>query len=143
MEIVVWEATWNDTVVAEAAHLTRMNGRQFFPTGSVRWELLRDAGARPGPRGLGRETAFDVVVNDRIAHHGAWCYGDPVPDRLNIKNLVTFGPDIAVAPVRRPAPVRASGSWRAALSRVLRGAPAPSPSVTMHPGPLSPRIRSE
>jgi hypothetical protein len=54
MEIVVWEATWNDTVVAEAAHLTRMSGREFFPTGSVRWDLLRDAGTRPGPRGWDR-----------------------------------------------------------------------------------------
>jgi len=30
-----------------------------------------------------------------------------------------FGPDIAVSPVRRPAPVRLPASWRAVISTVL------------------------
>jgi uncharacterized protein (DUF427 family) len=102
-----------------------MSGREFFPAGSVRWDLLREAGVRPGPRGMGPETTFDVVVDNRVARHGAWCYGDPAPDLLNIKNLITFGLD-SVVPVRHAAPLRPPERWRAALCRVLRGAPATS-----------------
>jgi uncharacterized protein (DUF427 family) len=125
-EIAVWEALWNDTVVAEAAHLTRMNGRQFFPVRSVRWDLLREVGNRPGPRGLGPETTFDVVVDDLVAHHGARCYRDPALDLLNIKNLVTFSHDVVVLPVRRPAPTRARRLRRAAWLKVLPARPSGS-----------------
>jgi uncharacterized protein (DUF427 family) len=123
-QIVVWEAVWNDTVVAEARHLTRMNGRQFFPLRSVHWDLLREAGNRPGPSSLGPETTFDVVVDNLVAHHGARCYRDPALDLLNIKNLVTFGPDVVVRPVRRPAPIRARGRWHGALSKMFPARPA-------------------
>ena len=122
----MWEAVWDDTVIAEAAHLTQVSGRRFFPAGSARWDLLRQAGGRPGRRGLGPETTFDVVVDNRVAHHGAWCYADPAPDLLNIKNLITFGPDIAVARVRRPAPVRQPASWRAAISTFFSRQHAPA-----------------
>lgn len=117
----MWEAVWNDTVVAAAAHVTRLGGQKFFPTGSVRWDLVREAAIRPGPRRLGPETAFDVVGHDRVAHHGAWCYRDPAPEFLNIKNLITFGPDVAVLPAKRPAPVRRPRRWWTALFKSFAG----------------------
>ena len=62
---------------------------------------MRQAGSRPGTRGLGPETTFDVVVDNRVAYHGAWCFADPAPDLLNIENLTTF------ARLRSGAPIRA------------------------------------
>ena len=109
----MWEAVWNNTVVAEARHLTLLSGREFFPSASVRWDLLRRSGHRPELGGLGPETTFDIVVNDRVAQRGAWCYANPARDLLNIKNLVTFGHEIRVRSVRRPAPINRFARLRA------------------------------
>jgi uncharacterized protein (DUF427 family) len=125
-EKVVWEARWNDIVVAEAAHLTRASGREFFWPAAVRWELLRPAGTRPGPRRWGPATTFDLVVDDRIVHDSARRYRNPAPDLLNIKDLVTFSPNVAVAAVRRPAPIRGPSRWRTALRRHHRAGPPPT-----------------
>ena len=114
------DAAWNGSVVGEPAHRTRLRGRQFLPVASVHRDLSRKTGNRPDPTGSGPETTFDVVVDQVLAHHGAWCHGCPRPDLLNIKDLVTFSPDNIVVPLRRPAPIRTPRSWRAALSKVLR-----------------------
>ena len=126
----MWEAQWNGTTVAEAVHLTRVSGRELFPVTSVRSELLRETGIRPGPPGFGPETTFDVVVDGRVARHGARCYRDPTPDHLNIKNLISFSPDVAIVPVTRPAPTRAARRWGTALFEALSARPVRSVART-------------
>jgi len=114
-EVTVRRAVWRGTVLAEAAHLTVVSGRRYFPARSVRWDLMREAGVSPGPRELGAATVFDIVVDGVVGHGGAWCYQEPALDLLNVKNLVTFGADVEVVTATRPAAVRSPSRWLGAL----------------------------
>lgn len=89
-------ATWNDTVIAEAAATTRVDGYEYFPPESVDWSHLEPISHVSACPRKGVATYYDVVDGDRRLPAAAWTYADPNPAATHIKGHVGFWRGVTV-----------------------------------------------
>lgn len=104
----MFKAIWNGVELASGTDVIQVEGRLYFPPGSVRCELLRAAPDRSVCEWKGGEaTYFDLVVGGEINRAAAWTYPllsgnvEPIAGRIAFwKDVVVGwqGPDPAPIP---------------------------------------------
>ena len=108
------KAIWNGVTLAESDSVAHVEGNAYFPTGSIKWDYLKDSDA-PNTfchwKGFARY--MDVVVDGEELAGAAWKYDEPYEESLLIKDHVAFwkGVDVTGGPEGRGL-VEASPSQR-------------------------------
>lgn len=74
------KATWNDTVIAEAAKedLIRIEGNWYFPPDSLNREHFAPSDHRTVCFWKGEASYYDIVVDGQTNAFGAWYYPEPL-----------------------------------------------------------------
>ena len=83
-------AIWHGTVVAESYSAVSLEGDTYFPSWSVRTELLRDSDAEPTKTWKGEARWFDLVLDGEVHRAAAWTLEDPTEDAEHIRDHVAF-----------------------------------------------------
>ena len=83
-------ATWNGTVIAESDQTVVVEGNHYFPSDSVKWELLKDSDKRTICPWKGQANYWSVDAAGRPGEDVAWSYPDPSVAARQIKGHVAF-----------------------------------------------------
>lgn len=87
---------WNGTVVAESADTVVVEGNQYFPPESLRWEFFTASRSRSLCWWKGLASYYTIVAGGLFRPDGAWCYRRTSPLARRIKGRVAFAPDVEV-----------------------------------------------
>ncbi len=93
-----YRATWNGAVLAESEETVVVEGNQYFPLNDVLIEHLRVSASHTICGWKGEASYYDVVVDGKVNHDGAWYYTDPSPAAAHIKGRVAFWHGVKVEP---------------------------------------------
>ena len=96
----MWEAVWNDQVVAQSDKTQVVEGNQYFPMESVNTELLTDSAKITRCPWKGEASYFNVVVDGQINQDAAWVYLEPKEAASEIAGHVAFWRGVEVREVR-------------------------------------------
>jgi len=114
------QAIWNGTVIADSEATSVVEGNHYFPTDSVRWELLKEIDRQTICHWKGTANYYDIVVAGRTNRAAVWQYRNPSPAANNIKGHVAFGGGVKMK--RTPTESRhAASSAPGLLRRLLSG----------------------
>jgi len=94
-----YQATWNDTVLAESANTVVVEGNQYFPLADVRQEYVRPSDSHTTCQWKGVASYYDVVVDDKVNRDAAWYYPNPSPAAEPITGRVAFWHGVKVEAV--------------------------------------------
>ncbi|MBW3602994.1 MAG: DUF427 domain-containing protein [Actinobacteria bacterium] len=83
-------ARWHGVVLAESSETIRVEGNDYFPPESVRWECLVDSPTTSMCFWKGRARYLSVAVDDEVLSDAAWYYPRPWPLARRIANRVAF-----------------------------------------------------
>jgi len=91
-------AYWNGQKIAESAETIVVEGNHYFPSSSVRRELLQASPATSQCPWKGQASYYSLVVDGKTNENAAWTYEDPSMAAANIKDYFAFwkGVDIKV-----------------------------------------------
>ncbi len=86
------KATWNDTVMAEAAErqVQIVEGNVYFPPDTVNREYLRASKTQTVCPWKGTASYYDVAVNGQVNRDAAWYYPQPKDAAKQIAGHVAF-----------------------------------------------------
>lgn len=90
-------ATWNGTVIARSDDTVMVEGNHYFPSSSVRTELLEPTDHSTHCPWKGEASYYDVVVDGERSPNAAWYYPAPKDAAAEIKDHVAFYPVITVS----------------------------------------------
>lgn len=96
----MWEAVWNDQVVAQSDKTQVVEGNQYFPMESVNTEFLTDSAKITRCPWKGEASYFNVVVDGQINQDAAWVYLEPKEAASEIAGHVAFWRGVEVREVR-------------------------------------------
>ena len=96
----MWEAVWNDQVVAQSDKTQVVEGNQYFPMESVTTEFLTDSAKITRCPWKGEASYFNVVVDGQINQDAAWVYLEPKEAASEIAGHVAFWRGVEVREVR-------------------------------------------
>ena len=85
-----YRAIADDTVVAESADTTRLEGNLYFPPESIDWSRLEKSEQTSMCFWKGVATYYDVVTDGHRLPAAAWTYETPSPAAESIKDHVAF-----------------------------------------------------
>lgn len=81
------------TVIGESSDVLIVGREHYFPSNSVKLELLeRNSGVLHCPD-KGYATCYDVRVGGHVTHNGAWEYLHPYPQSSDLKGRIGFRAD--------------------------------------------------
>ena len=83
-------ATWNGTVIAESDQTVVVEGNHYFPSDSVKWELLKDSDKRTICPWKGQAHYWSVNPGERNGEDVAWSYPEPSTAARQITGHVAF-----------------------------------------------------
>ena len=83
-------ATVDGVVVAESDETIRVEGNDYFPPMSVRWEHFAKVDRHTVCPWKGVASYYDVTVGDRQENSAAWTYHEPSEAAERLKNYVAF-----------------------------------------------------
>ena len=89
-------ATWNGAVLAESDRTVVVEGNQYFPPDSVRWEHLRPSSTHTLCAWKGTASYHDVEVDGQRNSDAAWYYADPKTAAAQIKGYIAFWKGVQV-----------------------------------------------
>ena len=95
----MWEAVWNDQVVAQSDKTQVVEGNQYFPMESVNTEFLTDSARITRCPWKGEASYFNVVVDGQINQDAAWVYLEPKEAASQIAGHVAFWRGVEVREV--------------------------------------------
>ncbi len=84
------KATWNGTVIAEAADTVVVEGNHYFPADSLRREFFAPSNHTSTCSWKGEASYYHVVVDGQRNNDAAWYYAAPKPDAARIAGRVAF-----------------------------------------------------
>jgi uncharacterized protein (DUF427 family) len=90
------KAYWNGAVLADSEETIVLEGRHYFPPGSVRREYLQESQTRTRDPDKGEARYFHVTVGGRLNADAAWTYRKPKPAARHVKDYVAFWHDVEV-----------------------------------------------
>ncbi|MFH1330815.1 MAG: DUF427 domain-containing protein [Actinomycetota bacterium] len=91
-------AAWGDATLAESPSTTLVDGREYFPPGTVEWDRLVPSDQTSVCPWKGVATYFDVVDGDRRLPAAAWSYQSPTRAAAAIAGHVAFWRGVDVGP---------------------------------------------
>ncbi len=91
-------ATWNDTVLSEAASSDTelVEGNIYFPPESVNKQYFRPSDTHTVCPWKGTASYYDVVIDGKVNKDAAWYYPEPKDAAANIKDHVAFWHGVTV-----------------------------------------------
>lgn len=92
----MWQAVWNDQIIAQSDKIQEVEGNQYFPMESVNRELLTDSAKLTRCSWKGEASYFNIVVNGDVNADAVWVYLDPKEAASEIANHVAFGRGVEV-----------------------------------------------
>ncbi len=90
-------ATWNGTVIAESSSTEVVEGRHYFPAGSLRMDHFQPASKTTVCGWKGTANYYDITVDGETNAEAAWYYADPKPEAAKIKGYVAFWKGVQVS----------------------------------------------
>jgi len=96
MELVMTQAIWNGTVIADCEATSVVEGNHYFPADSVRWELLEENDRQTICHWKGTASYYALVVDGKANRGAVWQYRTPSSAATNIKGHVAFGGGVKV-----------------------------------------------
>lgn len=84
------KAYWNGRLIAESDETIVLEGRHYFPPGSVREEYLQASLTRTTCPRKGRATFYHLAVEGDLSADAAWSYPRPKAAARHIKDYVAF-----------------------------------------------------
>lgn len=96
-------AVWKGVVLAESAETIKLEGRHYFPPGSLRREHLRESDRRTTCPWKGVTSYFDVVAEDGVNEAAAWTYRKPSKAAASIRDHVAFWKGVRIEPLEDEA----------------------------------------
>lgn len=95
----MWQAVWNDQIIAQSDKTQEVEGNQYFPMESVNRELLTDSAKLTRCSWKGEASYFNIVVNGDVNPDAVWVYLDPKEAASEIANHVAFGRGVEVTEI--------------------------------------------
>jgi uncharacterized protein (DUF427 family) len=92
------KATWNGTVLAEAAPeaVRVVEGNVYFPPSAIRGEHLRPSETHTVCGWKGTASYYDVVVDGQVNPDAAWYYPETKPAAKEVEGFVAFWHGVSV-----------------------------------------------
>lgn len=90
-------AHWNGHVIAESDATIIVEGNHYFPPSAVDLEHLVPTDTHTMCAWKGTASYFDVVVDGQRNSSAAWCYPNPTPAALEIKDHIAFWRGVQVS----------------------------------------------
>jgi uncharacterized protein (DUF427 family) len=84
------QAIWGETIIAESEITQKVDGYEYFPPETVRWELLAESSATSVCHWKGQANYFDVVVAEDRLTQAAWVYRHPSPAADHLRGHIAF-----------------------------------------------------
>ena len=82
--------SWNGTTIANANATEDVEGNNYFPRSSVKWEHLQKSSTPYTCPWKGVCTYYDLAVGGETLKDAAWSYEDPKPAASHIAGHVAF-----------------------------------------------------
>jgi uncharacterized protein (DUF427 family) len=86
----MWQAVWNNQVIAESDNTQVVEGNQYFPFDSVNNEFLSESAQTSTCPWKGEANYFNIVVNGETNPDAAWIYKTPKERAAQIAGHVAF-----------------------------------------------------
>jgi uncharacterized protein (DUF427 family) len=84
------KASWDGAVLAESNQTIALEGNQYSPPDSIKWEYRKPSDTHTVCPWKGTASIEDVVVNGKRNADAAWYYPAPSPAAKEIKDYVGF-----------------------------------------------------
>ena len=95
----MWQAVWNDRVIAESNNTQEVEGNQYFPKEDVNQDLLTDSAKLTRCPWKGEASYFHIVVDGEVNQDAAWVYLDPKEAASEIAGHIAFWRGVEVREV--------------------------------------------
>lgn len=94
------KALLNGTVIAESDDTVVVEGNHYFPTASVRPDVLVPSDLHTTCHWKGVASYYSVEVDGARSQDGAWYYPDPKPEAEHVRGRIAFwkGVQVVVEP---------------------------------------------
>lgn len=91
-------ATWNNTVIAEAAagDMVTVEGNLYFPISAVRADCIRPSNHTSICQWKGTASYYDVIAGGAVNANAAWYYPSPKDAAKEIAGRVAFWKGVVV-----------------------------------------------
>jgi uncharacterized protein (DUF427 family) len=83
-------AIWNGEVIAESDDTVVVEGNHYFPTDSVRRELLEPSDSHTRCFWKGVASYYSINAGGKVNRDAAWYYPDPSPAASMVKDRIAF-----------------------------------------------------
>jgi uncharacterized protein (DUF427 family) len=90
------KAVLNGTTIAESAETVEVEGNQYFPPDSVKWDLFTETEHTTVCGWKGTASYYSVSAGESTLDNVAWTYHDPKDAASEIKDYVAFYPQVSV-----------------------------------------------
>lgn len=92
------KAIWNNAVLAESDDTIVVEGNHYFPPESINPAYFSQNDMHTTCPWKGRASYYDIVVDGKKNHGGAWYYPNASPAAKKIENYVAFWRGVRVEP---------------------------------------------
>jgi uncharacterized protein (DUF427 family) len=86
----MWQAVWNNQVIAKSDNTVVVEGNQYFPMESVNQEFLVPSEMTSSCPWKGDANYFDLVVDGETNKDAVWIYKNPKERATQIAGHVAF-----------------------------------------------------
>ncbi len=84
------KAYWNGAIIADSDETIVVEGRHYFPPGSVHREYLQRSQTRTTRPGKGEAIFYHLTVDGDLNADAAWSFHRPAAAARHIKDYVAF-----------------------------------------------------
>lgn len=93
------KAIWNDATIAESDDTVIVEGNHYFPSDSVRRELLTPSRTHTTCPWKGEASYYSVLVDGQTNLDAAWYYPAPKDAAAQIKDRIAFWRGVQVTEI--------------------------------------------
>ena len=83
-------ARWNGVTLAESDETVVVDGKHYFPPGTVRREYLEESTTRSVCPWKGTATYFHIRAGGDVNSDAAWTYAEPKAASKDVQHYVAF-----------------------------------------------------
>ncbi len=91
------QASWNGQVIAESDDIVTVEGNAYFPSVSLRRELIRPSGHTSICPWKGTANYYSLEVDGKTNTDAVWYYAEPKQAAENIRNRVAFWKGVKIS----------------------------------------------